>query len=124
MIALADASSACTAVLPPTSEALGFLNPALYAVASGANYSKAFIDIISGDNDVLGVNGGDYAAGPGYDLASGLGAPIAGNGSDGALVAELCSAATLSDVVATGGLALPKVTALSRKSGRDHRHRP
>jgi hypothetical protein len=117
MIALADDSAACASALPPNSHSLGFVNPALYAIASGPNGSKAFIDITSGENDVLGVNAGDYGAGPGYDLASGLGAPVAGNGIDTGLVADLCSTSTFSDVVATGGLALPKVTGLSPNLG-------
>ena len=43
----------------------GFLNPALYA----ANESKAFRDIVSGNN-------GTFQAGPGWDACTGLGSPI------------------------------------------------
>jgi subtilase family serine protease len=117
MIALAESSETCAASLPATDHSLGFVNPALYAIAGGANGAKAFIEVTSGDNDVLGTNGGDYQAGPGYNLATGLGAPIAGNGSDGALVDDLCSPSTLSDVVESGGLTAPKLTELSPKSG-------
>ena len=47
---------------------LGFLNPTLYQMAS-----TGFIDVTSGTNDLYGVGG--YSAGPGYDMASGLGSP-------------------------------------------------
>jgi subtilase family serine protease len=86
LFALADESVACGGT------ALGFANPALYAVAGGSGYASAFNDITSGDNDVLGTNGGLYPAGPGYDLASGLGTPNAGSGEpgDSGLVTQLC----------------------------------
>ena len=56
---------------------LGFLNPALYAIANGSHYKFAFNDVTSGNNswDVSGVSG--YSAGPGWDPASGLGSPDA-----------------------------------------------
>jgi subtilase family serine protease len=117
LVALADASAACRAALPATEHSLGFLNPALYAIAGGPNAASAFLEITSGNNDVLGTNNGDYGAAPGYNLASGLGAPLAGNGADGALVADLCSPSSLIDVVETGGLSPPKVTSLSPNSG-------
>ncbi len=41
-------------------------------------------DITTGNNDMLGVNGGDFPATPNYDLASGWGSPVGG-----AIVAEL-----------------------------------
>ena len=47
---------------------LGFINPALYAMAT-----TGFIDVTTGNNDLFGV--GVYSAGPGYDMASGLGSP-------------------------------------------------
>ncbi len=48
---------------------LGFANPFLYESFSGG--STFFNDVVSGSNDVAG--NGKYAAGAGYDLASGLG---------------------------------------------------
>jgi subtilase family serine protease len=56
---------------------LGFLNPALYAIAGGNHYQQVFNDITTGNNswDVSGVTG--YSAGPGWDPASGLGSPDA-----------------------------------------------
>jgi hypothetical protein len=78
LIALADASRACGG------SPIGFANPALYRAAAGA-YGD-FNDVRSGNNDFTATNGGRYAAGAGYDMATGLGAP---NGS--ALAAGLCA---------------------------------
>ncbi len=47
---------------------LGFINPALYAMAA-----TGYNDVTTGNNDLFGV--GVYRAGPGYDMASGLGSP-------------------------------------------------
>lgn len=49
-------------------KALGFYDPALYALAAGSPGHPPFHDITTGGNLV-------YNAGPGYDLASGLGSP-------------------------------------------------
>jgi hypothetical protein len=74
---------------------LGFISPLLYGVASGSGYSSAFNDIVSGNNDNLQVGVGDpgfpfYQAGPGFDMASGLGTPKVADTSDG-LVYQLCA---------------------------------
>jgi kumamolisin len=61
---------------------LGFLNPTLYALA---RTSKGFVDVTSGNNDLFGT--GDYSAGVGYDMASGLGSP------DATFVNDLCPSA-------------------------------
>lgn len=50
---------------------LGDINPALYALGDAQH--SGLTDITSGDNTFHGVTG--YDAGPGYDLASGLGTP-------------------------------------------------
>jgi subtilase family serine protease len=47
---------------------LGFINPSLYEMAS-----TGFNDVTTGSNDLYSV--GEYSAGPGYDMASGLGSP-------------------------------------------------
>jgi hypothetical protein len=57
---------------------LGNVNPALYALGASSAGGSAFHDITSGNNDFTGTNGGDYAAGTGYDLASGWGTPQGG----------------------------------------------
>jgi subtilase family serine protease len=87
LIALADASDtgSCAPRTP-----LGFLNPNLYSIAAGANAADAFNDIVSGDNNPAGS--GDYPATTGYDLATGLGTPIATDGAKPGLVSQLCAA--------------------------------
>ena len=58
---------------------LGYINPALYKVASSSAYPSAFRDVTSGDNTFHG--GGEtvqgYEAGAGWDAVTGLGAPNA-----------------------------------------------
>ena len=77
LVALANQGCACD---------LGFLNTALYnvAAAQSSGGAKALNDIITGNNDYLGNHAGTYPATAGYDMASGLGTPIATN-----LVAQL-----------------------------------
>ncbi len=70
LLALANASSGCHGT------PIGFANPALYRAAA-VDYSAAFDDVTVGNNDFTGTNGGQFAAGPGYDMASGLGTPNA-----------------------------------------------
>jgi hypothetical protein len=68
---VADRNQGCTA-------STGNFAPKLYALAAtSAGNAAGFQDSTSGNNDMLGDNGGDFAAGPGYDLATGLGTPIA-----------------------------------------------
>jgi kumamolisin len=57
---------------------VGFLNPALYGLAAGANYPACFHDVTAGNN--IGANtAGLYYAVPGYDLCTGLGTPNGAN---------------------------------------------
>jgi kumamolisin len=79
LIALANASSACSGTR------VGFANPALYNAAA-SNYAANFNDTTSGNNDMTGSNLGQFAAGPAYDMATGLGTP---NGA--ALTGALCA---------------------------------
>ncbi len=53
----------------------GFLNPALYAIAKGANYSSCFHDITVGNNTNLS-NSTQFFSATGYDLCTGWGTPI------------------------------------------------
>jgi len=95
---------------------LGFLAPALYAIASTpSGYSGSFIDITSGNNDIFSVSGGSYQAGAGFDRATGLGAPIVTEPAGaGGLAAALCAEESGSPLA---GPAAPVVTALSPPSG-------
>ena len=106
LFALADASTACAG------NALGFANPALYSIAGGSGYASAFNDITAGNNDLLGAHNGMYAAGPGYDMASGLGTPIAGDGSgsDSGLVTQLCKIAPM---LSKSSLGVSKLTPIA-----------
>jgi subtilase family serine protease len=85
----------CTAQAPGAP--LGFLNPLLYEVDAGDAHADAFNDVTSGTNsgyfDVDGVPYGAYPVTPGYDMVTGLGTPIATDGSSPGLVAQLCEAA-------------------------------
>jgi subtilase family serine protease len=58
---------------------LGFVNPALYAIAEGPDYHQAFHDVTTGDNSVLWPTGvfTGYTAGPGWDPVTGWGSPDA-----------------------------------------------
>ena len=53
---------------------VGFINPALYAIARGTNYSTAFHDIVTGDN-TSAASPANFFAAAGYDLCTGLGTP-------------------------------------------------
>jgi uncharacterized repeat protein (TIGR01451 family) len=61
---------AALAAKPP----VGFLNPALYAMANTASYNNNFHDIITGDN-TSSSSPSKYYAVVGYDLCTGLGTP-------------------------------------------------
>lgn len=68
LVALIDAN--CTA------GSVGFINPALYALA--AAHSGALVDVASGpSNDFTTANPGEYPTTVGYDLTTGLGVPHA-----------------------------------------------
>ena len=58
---------------------LGFINPAIYAIAHGPAYHRAFHDVVTGDNSVLWPTGvfTGYNAGPGWDPVTGWGSPNA-----------------------------------------------
>jgi subtilase family serine protease len=90
LIALADSSGLPGCSSPAAAATrLGFLNPLLYEIAAGDDHADAFDDITVGDNSgYFGATSpyGSYPHGPypatvGYDMASGLGTPIATDGS-------------------------------------------
>ena len=58
---------------------LGFVNPAIYAIARSPAYHQAFHDVVTGDNSVLWPTGVfvGYEAGPGWDPVTGWGSPNA-----------------------------------------------
>jgi hypothetical protein len=67
LTALMNQQAAATGVGP-----VGFLNPALYALASGASYTSFFHDITSGNN-TWDESPSQFYAVAGYDLCCGLG---------------------------------------------------
>ena len=77
MTADINASSGCSTQLVNGTPDTGFVSPLLYAIAGNAvEYKASFSDITVGNNDDFGFdNGGAFKAGPGYDMASGLGSP-------------------------------------------------
>ena len=56
---------------------LGFVNPAIYRIARGSGYHKAFHDITAGNNDSAVVTVTGYQAAPGWDPVTGWGNPNA-----------------------------------------------
>ena len=104
MLALLNASPACVADRS-TAAGVGFLSPQLYALASQpARYRASFHDVRMGNNDVDGLGGGRlFAAGTGFDLASGLGSPqLTGPGGTAGLAYYLCASARASRPMVTG----------------------
>ena len=64
--------------LASSGKTVGFLNPALYAIATGPNYAACFHDTSIGNN--TGTNTpGFFNATAGYDLCTGLGTPSGTN---------------------------------------------
>ena len=90
------------------SGAQGNVNPVLYplAVKQAQGGAAVFHDIVSGNNTVPGVTG--YAAGPGYDLASGLGS------IDGMQLVNHWRDASLS-----GGLTIALPSAITVQAGQN-----
>jgi subtilase family serine protease len=72
---------------------LGWLNPTLYSRVGG-DLASGIVDITQGNNSFAGVTG--FNAGPGYDLASGLGT-VDGN----SFVSELSKAASTTSLTVT-----------------------
>ncbi len=58
---------------------LGFVNPAIYAIARSPAYHRAFHDVVTGDNSVFWPTRlfTGYQAGPGWDPVTGWGSPNA-----------------------------------------------
>jgi len=67
---VADINTGCTAPI-------GQLAPKLRTFVTDGGYGTALHDVTSGDNDLTLNHAGSFTAGSGYDLASGVGTPIA-----------------------------------------------
>jgi hypothetical protein len=100
----ADRQSAC--VHPAAGDAAA----TLYQVADGGGYGTGLTDITQGENDFTQTNGGQYGAGPGYDLASGLGSPIAPGLACAEVTSVAPSQAPVGSDVTVNGLGLAHAT--------------
>jgi subtilase family serine protease len=98
---LADKNDGC-------STSTGLFNPDLYSLYNAGVYGTALRDITSGNNDMTGLNGGDYGSGTGYDLATGVGSPIAQGLSCPEITSISPSTATAGSTVTLTGLGLEK----------------
>ena len=78
----------------------GFLNPALYAIGKGANYSSCFHDITVGNN-TNSSSSRQFFAVTGYDLCTGWGTPI-GSALINALAPEPMSVTASGGFVSSG----------------------
>ena len=81
-VATEETSGLSDPVGSPEYGALGDIAPRLYSYAHAFAYGSALTDVTTGNNDwtraVAGVAPGtDFPAGSGYDLATGLGTPVA-----------------------------------------------
>jgi hypothetical protein len=108
--------------------AIGFLNPALYALGAGSSYADSFHDIVIGNNDARDNCCGwpYYYAVPGYDLVTGWGSP-AGQSLIDALAPQGAPSFTLSSSVSSlsidpgsSGTATIHIADASGFSGRVH----
>ncbi|HEY1762498.1 MAG TPA: S53 family peptidase [Acidimicrobiales bacterium] len=91
---------------------LGFVNPSLYAMAT-----TGFVDVTTGNNDLYNV--GEYSAGAGYDMASGLGTPNGAAFLSGLCPPKFSAAESTFAASSTTGVALstgPTVTATLRSA--------
>jgi PKD repeat protein len=82
---------------------VGFLNPALYAIGKGANYTSCFHDITTGNNE-SSSSPTKFLAVSGYDLCTGWGTPT-GTNLINALVGPPTNAPVLvaNGTIVTGG---------------------
>lgn len=78
---------------------VGFINPAIYAIAAGPDYAACFHDVTTGSNTWSSSPNLFYATN-GYDLCTGLGTPVGQNlinalaGPEGLVVSPLSDSAT------------------------------
>jgi subtilase family serine protease len=56
---------------------LGLVNPAIYRIARSPSYHKAFHDVTTADNLIIGSVNHKHHAGPGWDPVTGWGSPDA-----------------------------------------------
>ena len=86
--------------------AVGFLNPAIYAIGQSADYTNCFHDITVGNN-ATATSGGLYPAVPGYDLCTGWGSPKGSNLIHSLALPQRLVIAPISALVFTGPVGGP-----------------
>ena len=97
-IALVNQQAAANNLSP-----VGFINPAIYALAKTTAYTNIFNDIASG-NDTWSQSPNSFYAVPGYDLCAGLGTP---NGTN--LINALVKASSTNSGGGGGGTTVPVI---------------
>ncbi len=80
---------------------VGFINPAVYALAKTTNYTNVFHDITVGNNTNT-TSATRYFATTGYDLCTGLGTPNGANMIYALVPAPLITAQPTNEIVAPG----------------------
>lgn len=115
LTALANEQAAATDQPP-----VGFINPAIYAIGTGAGYAQDFHDTTTGNNTSR-VSPSQFFAVAGYDLCTGWGTPagqnfinsltVRANVATGSL--EIASGSQLTSVGATGGPFLPTTSVIT-----------
>jgi hypothetical protein len=100
----ADRLSSC--VHPAAGDAAAIL----YEVAADGGSGTGLNDITQGENDFTQTNGGQFGAGAGYDLASGLGSPIAPGLACAEVTSVSPSQAPAGAQVTVNGLGLARAT--------------
>jgi uncharacterized repeat protein (TIGR03803 family) len=94
---------------------VGFINPAIYTIATGTSYSTAFHDTTLGNN--FSPNSPtEFPAKPGYDLCTGLGSPN-GSGLIYALAGPPTPYITTSNPLPNAAANAPYAEALTAKGG-------
>jgi hypothetical protein len=103
----ADIAGGCTT-------ALGSFNPRVYGLVKQGGYGSGVRDVPAGqgDNDLTGTNGGKYKSAQGFDLATGLGTPIASGLACPEVVRVRPASAAAGAHVAVDGLALTHATVM------------
>jgi subtilase family serine protease len=85
-------------------KSVGFINPAIYAIATGSNYASCFHDVTSGNNTWSASPNLFYATNN-YDLCTGLGT-MNGTNFINALAATIPTPTLLSPALTAGGVIL------------------
>jgi uncharacterized repeat protein (TIGR03803 family) len=89
--------------------AVGFINPAIYAMGKGSNslgYTSLFNDITTGNNE-SSRSPYKFSAVPGYDLCTGWGTPVGGNLLTALALPEPLRIAPLSSEIISGPVGGP-----------------